>query len=368
MAEVWTIQRCLSWTQTYLAEKGETKPRFLAEWLLSSVTKKSRIELYLSFDQPLSAEELKLMHTYVVRLVKGEPIQYITGETQFRTLTIACRPGVLIPRPETELLVEEVLNYLDGKILPQTQTNKAVLPWNAEIEAARKAEAAAIEQTQAKDSSAENLGAESMSNHDGTPVCNVDIAHTETTVAADDADKQNTCRMARVLEIGTGTGCISLSLLAERPGLINCVATDIAPAAVELAAHNCAALELSGNQFDLREGDLIEPIRVDEQGQFDVLVSNPPYIPCNVMDKLPTNVKNYEPELALVSGVDGLDMYRRLIDVAPQMLRSGGLFICELYEDACEAAAQLCREAGFVDVRVIADLTQRPRFVAAYMS
>lgn len=95
------------------------------------------------------------------------------------------------------------------------------------------------------------------------------------------------------------------------------------------------------------------------------MVSNPPYIPTKVMDELPHEVADFEPHLALDGGCDGLDIFRRLLNAAPYMLREGGLFICELFEKACDPAAQLCREAGLGDVRIVEDLTGRPRIVAA---
>ena len=106
----------------------------------------------------------------------------------------------------------------------------------------------------------------------------------------------------------------------------------------------------------------------DEWGTFDVLVSNPPYIPTDVMRSLPHEVKDFEPDLALEGGADGLDIFRRLLNAAPYMLRAGGLFACELYEGALDAAAELCRQAGLSDVRIVHDLTDCPRIVRAIVT
>ena len=142
--EIWTIKRCLEWTKEYLAERGEEHPRLSAEWLLCAATGLTRIDLYMRMDETLNAAQLETMHAAVVRRAKGEPLQYITGSTQFRMIDVACAPGVLIPRPETEMLVEEVLNYLDAEVLsPEAAARQRVeLPWNDEVEQARKAEAA----------------------------------------------------------------------------------------------------------------------------------------------------------------------------------------------------------------------------------
>ena len=106
--DVWTVKRCLDWTNEYLESKGDENPRLSAQWLLTSATGLARIELYTNADRPLSPDELDAMHRMVIRRAKGEPLQYIVGETSFRTIDIICEPGVLIPRPETEMLVEEV--------------------------------------------------------------------------------------------------------------------------------------------------------------------------------------------------------------------------------------------------------------------
>lgn len=144
--EVWTIGRCLDWTRDYLGKKGDEHARYTAELLLTSVTGMKRIDLYMGLDKPMSPVELDRMHQAVVRRAKGEPVQYITGTTGFRTLEIKCAPGVLIPRPETEVLVGEVLDYLDRSVLgagPASGRARVELPWNAQVEEARRAEEAA---------------------------------------------------------------------------------------------------------------------------------------------------------------------------------------------------------------------------------
>ena len=159
--EIWTIKRCLEWTKEYLAERGEEHPRLSAEWLLCAATGLARIDLYMRMDETLNADQLETMHAAVVRRAKGEPLQYITGSTQFRMIDVACAPGVLIPRPETEMLVEEVLNYLDAEVLsPEAAARQRVeLPWNDEVEQARKAEAALADERATAERRAANLTA-----------------------------------------------------------------------------------------------------------------------------------------------------------------------------------------------------------------
>lgn len=415
--EIWTIKRCLEWTKEYLAERGEEHPRLSAEWLLCAATGLARIDLYMRMDETLDAAQLETMHAAVVRRAKGEPLQYITGSTQFRMIDVACAPGVLIPRPETEMLVEEVLNYLDAEVLsPEAAARQRVeLPWNDEVEQARKAEAALADERAAAERRAANLTAadeaalgsdvlgsrayaEELADREAeeaaAQAAKAEAAEAEameTTepeldeygIAIEDNDQQATPaqdaaeanvsapaepRTARVLEVGCGTGCISLSLARERRGHVTCTATDIEPRAIDLATKNRDALGLTSDEVAFSLTNLVSSIPHDEWGTFDVLVSNPPYIPTGVMRSLPHEVKDFEPDLALEGGADGLDIFRRLLNAAPYMLRAGGLFACELYEGALDAAAELCRQAGLSDVRIVHDLTDRPRIVRAIIT
>lgn len=410
--EIWTIKRCLEWTKEYLAEHGEEHPRLSAEWLLCAATGLARIDLYMRMDKTLDAAQLETMHAAVVRRAKGEPLQYITGSTQFRMIDVACAPGVLIPRPETEMLVEEVLNYLDAEVLsPEAAARQRVeLPWNDEVEQARKAEAALADERATAERRAANLTAadeaalgsdvlgsrayaEELADREAeeaavraaeaeaveTPEPELDeygIAiegNDQQTTPAQDAAEANVpapaeSRIARVLEVGCGTGCISLSLAWERRGHVTCTATDIEPRAIDLATKNRDALGLTSDEVAFSLTNLVSSIPREEWGTFDVLVSNPPYIPTDVMRSLPHEVKDFEPDLALEGGADGLDIFRRLLNAAPYMLRAGGLFACELYEGALDAAAELCRQAGLSDVRIVHDLTDCPRIVRAIVT
>ena len=383
--ETWTIRRCLDWTRDYLKDRGDERPRLSAEWLLSGVTGLSRTEIYVNFDKPMSSEELAAMHTAVVRRAKGEPLQYIIGETSFRTIDVMCEPGVLIPRPETELLVEEVLAYLDREVIgaaPAAARGRVELPWNAEVEAALQAEIAAakekdeapVVERQLRDDDFVTLedGEGTIETADGAEgdadvlgAAPVEEGEFSEGAPAQDGESGQ-IRCARVLEVWCGTGCISLSIASERSGRAQCVAIDIEPRAVDLSIRNRDALGISPADVDVRLGNLVSPLnRETEWGTFDVLVSNPPYIPSAVMESLPHEVADFEPALALDGGADGLDIFRRLVNAAPHMLRPGGLLACELYEGHLDAAADLCRSAGMHDVRIVDDFTGRPRIVLA---
>ena len=287
----WTCKDILDWTTSYLERKGDEHPRISAQWLLCAVTGLSRVELYTHFDQPLSPEELASMHKAIERRVAGEPLQYVTGDTAFRHIIVRCEPEVLIPRPETELLVDFVLDSL-----PRAA--------------------------------------------DGTPM------------------------PALVLEVGTGTGCIACSLARER-AKTHVVATDVSPAAIALATRNRDALHLAP-YVDIVPSDLAAGIDPALMGHFEALVSNPPYIPSAVIPTLPHEVEGFEPHLALDGGQDGLDIYRRLLDLAPRALHPGGLLAVELFETTLDEAARLAREqGGWASVEVREDYTHRPRFLVA---
>ena len=286
-SEIWTVKRVLDWTVGYLERKGDERPRLSAEWLLCHVCGLTRVEVYTNFDKPLSPDELNAMHDAVARRGRGEPLQYVTGEMPFRHIVMRCEEGVLIPRPETEILVDACLEALSDVEDP------------------------------------------------------------------------------RVLEIGTGTGCIALSLATECPGT-RVIATDISPRAIALALRNRDALDMAG-YVDVVEGDLASAVPDAIMGTFDLLVSNPPYIPSAVLaHEVPPEVKDHEPHLALDGGDDGLDVFRRILELAPRALRAGGTMALELSEDNVEQAAELCRSAGgWVCVEVREDLTRRPRVLVA---
>lgn len=301
-AEPWTIKRILDWTSGYLGRKGDEHPRLSAEWLLANVCGLSRVELYVNFDKPLEADELAAMHAAIERRAAGEPLQYVTGEMPFRHIVLRCEEGVLIPRPETEVLVDAALEGVDAAVGRRS--------------AGEKGPDAAL-----------------------APV--------------------------RVLEVGTGTGCIALSIASERPGT-HVTATDLSPRAVALATRNREALGLE-ERVELVECDLASGVSPELMGTFSVLVSNPPYIPTAVLaNEVPTEVRDHEPALALDGGPDGLDVFRRLLELAPAALEPGGTLAVELFEGALDQAAELARaQGGWSLVEVREDLTHRPRVLVA---
>lgn len=320
--DIWTIKAALDWTVGYLERKGDENPRISAQWLLAEACGLSRIELYTRLDQPLSMDERDVLRGYVTRRGQGEPLQYITGEVGFRHISVQVRPGVLIPRPETEVLVSEALALLPPAPRPRAKDEEA--------EAAAEGEAG-------------EAGAADLPSADAPPA-----PAPEPLLVAD---------------LCTGSGCIACSIAYEHP-LARVFATDIAPEAVSLARENAAALGLDG-RVSVVECDLGEGVPAEAVGALDLVASNPPYVPTAVLAGLPREVAAYEPALALDGGADGLDMFRRLLAFCARALKPGGGFAFELHETCLDEAARLAEEAGFSDVRVTADLAGRPRVLTA---
>jgi release factor glutamine methyltransferase len=263
-----------------LAERGIENARLEAELLLAHVLGIRRLDLYLQFERPMQENELERFRAVVRRRLKREPLQYIVGHTQFRALDLKVDRRALIPRPETEILVGVVLDFVG------------------------------------------------------------------------DAP-------ARIIDIGTGTGAIALSLAKEAPQC-SVVATDVSADAAELARENALA---NGMDLDVRVGDLWVAA---PQGCFDVAVSNPPYIAETERPELQPEVRDFEPGGALFAGDDGLTVLRALITDAPARLNAGGLLALEIGSTQAAAVVALIEAtSSFENIRVVRDLSGRERIVTA---
>lgn len=326
--ETWTIQKTLSWMEGYLERKGDESPRLSAQWLLGDVTGLSRVELYAYFDRPLTPEELDLLRTHVTRRGEGEPLQYITGEVGFRHVAIKVRSGVLIPRPETEVLVSEAL-----ALLPVDKSSYY------------------LDLDEENEDAAELL--EGGAGLDDKEISKI-------------TKEQELLRDFLVADIGTGSGCIACSIAHEHPSA-QVVATDISPDALMLARENVAALGLE-EKVQVIESDLGAAVSTDLMGSFDLIVSNPPYIPTEVLAAIPTEVSEFEPTLALDGGEDGLVVFRDLAPWAFRALNETGALVVELHETCLDQAAEISRSAGFFDTQIKEDLTGRPRILVAFKS
>jgi release factor glutamine methyltransferase len=251
MEEVWTIIKLIQWTAQYFASKGIPQPRADAEILLAYVLGKQRIELYLNYDQPLKPAELTCFREVIRRRMAREPVQYITGRQEFWSLDLEVTPAVLIPRPETELLVEHALSLLRAH------------PGSAPL----------------------------------------------------------------VLEVGTGSGAISLALARELPEL-EILATDISPAALIVARRNASQYQVA-HRIHFVAMDLLRAF-VHHGPIFDLIVSNPPYIATSQLGKLAPEITRYEPGRALDGGTEGLSLVSDMIAQTQLLLRPGGSLLVEI--------------------------------------
>jgi release factor glutamine methyltransferase len=296
MTTTWTIARVLDWTRQDFAARGLSAPRLDAELLLSFVLGLRRVDLYVRFDQPLSPEELTRVRALVERRRKHEPIAYITGRRDFYGRTFAVDPRVLIPRPETEQVVELALESLPS------------------------------------------LGAEASVSPEPAPPT----------------------LTRRVLDVGTGSGILALTLAAERPD-VTVDAVDLSPDALAVARANAESMGLS-SRVRFHEGSLLEPVR----GQrFHVIVSNPPYIERAELAGLMPDVRLHEPHTALDGGPSGLELITPLLREVGAMLEPDGLFVMEFGHLQGPAVLELARSSGLSHAAIKKDLSGRDRVLVA---
>src|SRR5665213_1759606 len=267
-AGAWTVRRILEWTGKFFERKEVFQPRLSAEQLLAHVLSYPRIKLYTDYERALSEKELAAYRQLVQRAVEDEPIAYLTGKKPFFNLEFEVTRDVLIPRPDTETLVENVLQFFRHEAGMQSP---------------------------------------------------------------------------RVLDLCTGSGCIAAAIAHHRKNA-TVVATEISPAAAAVARRNVERLGLS-ERVSIVEGDLFEPLTsmLDLQ-PFDVIVSNPPYIPSGQIAGLDKSVRDFEPLMALDGGSDGLDFHRRILTQAPGRMTAGGRIFLEIEFKQGERIMQIAKE------------------------
>jgi release factor glutamine methyltransferase len=268
-----TLGEVLRASDAFLARKGVDSSRLDAELLLSHALGLSRLELYTQHDRPLADAELAAARELVERRGRREPLAYVIGQWGFRRLTLRTDARALVPRPETEIVVERALALLADVAAP------------------------------------------------------------------------------RVVDVGTGSGAIALALAQERPEA-TVVAVDVSPSALALAGENAVRLGLA---IELVEADLL----VGVEGPFDLVISNPPYVDAGEVEDLQTEVREWEPRLALVD--EG--QTNALVDSARDVLAPGGALVLECHEGRAQEVAAMLEAAGYGELRVTSDLSGRERVV-----
>jgi release factor glutamine methyltransferase len=305
----WTVMDVLRWMTSRFAERGSTTPRLDAEVLAGHALGVTRVQLYVQYDRPLVAAELEALRELVKRRQGGESVAYITGKKEFWGLELGVDARVLVPRPDTETLVDEALARL----------------------AARRPAA----------------GAEGAQESEG---------------AGEGAAATAAVPPARVADVGTGSGAIAIALAksaAQGRAACEVIASDVSADALVVARANA---ERHGVGITFVEGDLDAPLR--PHAPFDLIAANLPYVPAGEIAGLAPEVRA-EPRLALDGGADGLDIVRRLVAAAPPLLAPGGAIVLEIGDGQAAATAALLAAAGFTAVRVRRDLGQIDRVVSA---
>jgi release factor glutamine methyltransferase len=271
----------MEWATDYFQQKQIPSPRLSIEWLLSHVLGIKRLQLYLQYDRPLTTVELDELREMVRRRAKHEPLQYITGSTAFFNAEIFVNPSVLIPRPETEELVEMVLN-------------------------------------------------------------------------------DHPTGFQRVLDIGTGSGCIPIALKMERPEW-QVSGVDISTEALRTARRNA---DHNNADITLLQGDLFDPgLLVGHT--FDIIVSNPPYIHHDEAVAMDRQVKDFEPELALFCNVRS-DVYNSIIKISSDLLKPNGRLYLELHHDH-HIEDEIGLKSTAWDTQILNDLGGSRRFLRAIL-
>ena len=262
----------IGWTEKYFLSKGLENGRNIGEILLQHLLDCKRVELYFGSEKQLTQDTIKTYHSWIQRLIKNEPLQYITGTIEFYGLELMITPAVFIPRPETERVVDIALQILKTVISP------------------------------------------------------------------------------KILDVGTGSGCIAIALANELPEA-SVTGIDIDPNMLKLAQKNADLHKI--NNIIFKQMDIQKEIPKES---YNLIVSNPPYIPLNEISDLEKNIKDFEPRIALTDGADGLTFYHRLASVASKILHSNGYLIMEVGQgNHPQKALKLFKNNAFASNKLIQD-------------
>jgi release factor glutamine methyltransferase len=305
-----TVLEAIQKSTEFLAKKGVESPRLQTELLLAHLLKLPRMKLYLNFERALAPAEVDGLREFIKRRGQREPLQHIIGSTSFCGLEIAVNRYALVPRPETELLAESGWNFL-STLNPQPST---------------------------------------------------------------------------ALDFGTGTGCIANALAAKCPSA-KIVATDISSDALALAKENAARNNVTG-QIQFLQGDGFVALANESEGgaprrpdsskeewgsrssplrkmEFDLIISNPPYIPSAEIATLQPEVRDFDPRAALDGGADGLDFYRKLAVESKPFLKPDGKIMLEFGDGQADAIRKIFEAEKWIVEAVKEDYSQRARILIA---
>jgi release factor glutamine methyltransferase len=302
--ETWTIGRLLTWTTDYLKQHGSESPRLDAEVLLAESRDCKRIELYTAFDTVADDKTRAAFRELVRRRAEGAPVAYLVGRREFFSLSFRVTPDVLIPRPETELLVIRLLDL--AKSLPS--------------------------------SPGRGTGGEGEELSNANP------------------------RLLRIADVGAGSGIIAICA-AKQVKNARVTAIDRSSAALAIAQKN-ASDHGATDQIEFVESDLFTA--VDSNARFHIIASNPPYVSEAEFAKLPHTVRDFEPRQALVAGPVGTEVIERLIAQSAEKLEPAGWLLIEVSPMIEPAVRHLMSNHASLELQpTIKDLANLPRIVQA---
>jgi release factor glutamine methyltransferase len=283
----WTVLSLINWSTDYFSEKGIDSPRLTTELLLSKVLCCQRIDLYTNHDKPLTPVELSKYKSFFKRRLAHEPLQYIIGECEFMGLRFFVDKRVLIPRPETEILVEQVINLMKSK---------SGTSWN-------------------------------------------------------------------VLEIGTGSGNIAVSL-AHFINACLIDAVDVSEDALDVARLNVQSNHVE-DRVKLIQADIFDLKDFLPIQQYDIIVSNPPYISRSEFERLEPEIKDFEPHVASTDNADGLTFFKAIAKLGKEVLQPGGWIFVEMAYNQSDTVSKIYEVAGYINVQVIKDYNKIGRVLKA---
>lgn len=282
MPKISNIGQALKFAKLEFVACGVNEPDLSAQLLLADVMNMSKHQLYAYFDTLLTDDQQSKFIEFIERRKAHEPIQYILGHAYFRGLKLNVAPGVLIPRPETEYLVELALGMIDS--------------------------------------------------------CNL-----------------------KIIDLCTGSGCCAISIADTLP-YSQIYAYEKFNDAINIAEQNIKSNNVD-DRVELVHADIFQYDNYPDD--VDMIISNPPYVPVDVVKGLSLEVKDYEPLSALEAGVDGNSFVPRIADIANNHLKQNGILCLELFEDALNKAAKIVEQKSFKDIDIKFDLAGKPRFLFA---
>ena len=281
MPKSWTLIDIIKWGEQFFKDRGFDNPRAEIEWLLCSLLETTRLDIYLKYDMPVSNKKLRILRSWIKRREKKEPLQYITGVCEFYGREFFVNSDVLIPRPETERIIDIALEHY--KKINQKPS---------------------------------------------------------------------------ILDIGSGSGCISITMALEISDS-NVLGLDSSSSANKIARKNSLKLKAKNVSFDDMD------ILTNTPGKgFDIVISNPPYIPQQELNTIMPDVINFEPHIALTDSLDGLTFYRRYAKLCEHLLTNNGIFLLEVgLGDHCVKVEKIFRREGYNNINCYKDFNDDERIL-----